>query len=243
MKKTMMLLLILMCSVTSLYAADGDLLVNGNLGIGSAVDSKFDLYLSKTYTDPVLAMGLYIRPYPIWTGAGGSASKYFVGLDSSPCPIVNLNQTNTGYTYGMRTSTMRNATSAPDLTDSGTLDTLAGVYISYGHYSTNTSAAPVTTNAYGIRINPYSTKGTIDNMYDLYLGIGSSSGERLPTSGGSTRPTRPKTPSGEASGSGPPVSDPARKPLFSAPARARVLLRAPRGSMPEPNPRAKPPFV
>ncbi len=51
--------------------------------------------------------------------------------------------------------------------DSGTLSTLCGVWVQYGHYN-STSSMPNTTTAIGVQISPYSFTGTIDSTYDLY---------------------------------------------------------------------------
>ncbi|MBO9667967.1 MAG: tail fiber domain-containing protein [Bdellovibrio sp.] len=61
-------------------------------------------------------------------------------------------------------------------TDNGTVSTLRGATINYGHDSFVASVTPATTNAYGIVINPNSATGTITNMYDIYLGSKSAGG-------------------------------------------------------------------
>ena len=53
---------------------------------------------------------------------------------------------------------------------------LYGEEIDYGHFNTNGSASPLTTNAYGLSIFPYYMSGTITNMYDIYLGSTVSNG-------------------------------------------------------------------
>ncbi|WP_413577102.1 tail fiber domain-containing protein [Bdellovibrio sp. HCB290] len=54
-------------------------------------------------------------------------------------------------------------------TDNGTVTSIRGATIGYGHENTIPANTPITTNAYGLVINPYATTGTITNMYDIYL--------------------------------------------------------------------------
>jgi hypothetical protein len=88
---------------------------------------------------------------------------------------VETGFTDAGQATGLVFSVLRNFNAA-GTDDSGTLTNLFGISFQYGHNNTNTSAAPVTTNAYGVYVNPYYRKGTISNMYDVYLASGSSGG-------------------------------------------------------------------
>jgi len=68
----------------------------------------------------------------------------------------------------MNFSNLRNTTAAND--DSGTLSTLYGQSIAYGHNNTAGAETPQTTNVYGIQLTPYYRTGTIANLYDIYIG-------------------------------------------------------------------------
>ena len=192
MKKALVLVAIILLYGTSLYAASGDLIVNGNLGAGAtspaekldvngnakfagslgiqgtAVDSRYGIYSYKSFVDPSLIRGIYLLLYPTWTGAE-TAAEYAWGLESSLQPIINTNHINSGSVLGVRSVALRNS-SAANSDDNGTLQTLMGIGTLYGNYFTNSSAAPITTNAYGIYVAPYAATGRIDNMYDIYLG-------------------------------------------------------------------------
>ena len=198
MKKMLVLMWIVMLNATFGYAASGDLWVGGNLGVGttspgekldvsgnakiqnnlailgSSADSRYGIYAYKAFADPALAKGLCFLLYPTWTSSD-QVAKYFIGIDSVPSPIITTAQNNPGYVYGVRSTVLRNA-NALDSDDNGGLSELAGMYVAYGHYSTNSTAAPGTSTAYGLRINPYYKKGTIDSMYDIYLGASITGG-------------------------------------------------------------------
>ncbi|WP_413295217.1 tail fiber domain-containing protein [Bdellovibrio sp. HCB185ZH] len=54
--------------------------------------------------------------------------------------------------------------------DNGTVNSMRGVTITYGHENVVPANTPVTTTAIGLLVNPYTATGTITNMYDIYLG-------------------------------------------------------------------------
>ncbi len=55
-------------------------------------------------------------------------------------------------------------------TDNGTVNSMRGVTITYGHENVVPANTPVTNTAIGLLVNPYTATGTITNMYDIYLG-------------------------------------------------------------------------
>lgn len=97
-------------------------------------------------------------------------THYYSNYYSSILPIVSSGVSNTGYIIGFNNSALRS-----NVNDIGTLTSLYGMNVAYGHY-TGTATARKTTNAYGVVISPYAHNGTITNMYDLLLGPTSTGG-------------------------------------------------------------------
>ena len=196
MKKMFALLLVILWNSTLLYAADGDLIVNGNLGAGTttpaekldvngnakvagslgiqgtAVDSRYGMYSNKSFMDPSTVMGTYLLLYPTWTVNNTAIAR---GLESIVMPIINSGHTNSGSVAGVRGIAVRNWGSA-NSDDNGTLQSIMGLCSLYGNNSSNPSATPITNFAYGILVMPYAAAGTILNMYDIYLGATSAGG-------------------------------------------------------------------
>jgi hypothetical protein len=181
MKKTIMLFLVLTLGAGAavLYAGSGDLIVDGNTTVtnlgfwGTAPDSRFGLYASSSVSDPSSSYaGVFTRLYPTYTTGATqyTTSGYFLTLAT-----VNPNVTQAGYDRGILAQAFRNCNGA-SAQDNGTLAMLYGEEIDYGHFNTNGSASPLTTNAYGLSIFPYYMRGTITNMYDIYLASPSSGG-------------------------------------------------------------------
>src|ERR1017187_2118128 len=81
--------------------------------------------------------------------------------------------TNSGQVTGYYAESFRNydenGTGHHTTSDNGTLSGLYGERLLFGHYNTDLSALPITSNVYGIFLYPYAQTGTITNMYDLYL--------------------------------------------------------------------------
>ncbi|QDK44186.1 MULTISPECIES: tail fiber domain-containing protein [unclassified Bdellovibrio] len=55
-------------------------------------------------------------------------------------------------------------------TDNGTVNSMRGITITYGHENAIPANTPVTNTAIGLLVNPYTATGTITDMYDIYLG-------------------------------------------------------------------------
>lgn len=64
--------------------------------------------------------------------------------------------------------------------DNGTMSYLVGIANYYGHWNTNTTALPKTTNVYGIYMSPAVLTGNVSTMIDLYI-IGPANPEKIRT--------------------------------------------------------------
>ena len=176
-------------------ATEGDFIVNtddlvvdtstGCVGIGTSSplgalhvkqgSNTYGIYSNDSFTNPTnTTYRIYNLAYPSYTEAE-TATENFGGYYGGVRAIINGGHTNSGSIYAALFSNLRNCNGAA-ADDDGTLTNMYGLWIQYGNYSTNASAAPVTTNTYGIYVSPYFNKGTITNMYDLYLAIASSGG-------------------------------------------------------------------
>jgi len=153
----------------------GNATISGTVGINVTANSLYQLYIYNAFTDPSTnTYGIYNVLRPTYTGAE-TVTENFSGSVSYIYPIINTGHTNGGELKGDYIQLFRN-TNAADSDDNGTLTTLIGTRINYGHYNTNASATPQTTTAYGIFISPYYRTGTITNMYDIYLSTETSGG-------------------------------------------------------------------
>ena len=101
-----------------------------------------------------------------------SATNYTIGFAGFAYKHVAAGQTDSGYVQGNRFQVFRNTDAG--YADNGTLVTMTGVNVSYGHYVTNAAATPITTTAKGVNITPYYNTGTITTAYDLFLDSGSA---------------------------------------------------------------------
>ena len=176
--------------IISLGAHDitGDAELQNGIDLTCAVAGGSDLFSSGTpggtaylqqynanYSASVAAGGYF----PQYSGTIGiqitdDAAYYQIGIQAYAWQTVAATKTNTGYLHGSYAQAFRNIISGAD--DDGTLVALRGQYIQYGHYNLEAGETPQTTNAYGLHIDPYYMSGTIANMYDIYLGAGSSGG-------------------------------------------------------------------
>ena len=104
-----------------------------------------------------------------------SSTSYHIGIQNIIRPIINTGVTQSGYEYGQYIQSFRNSNGTSS-DDSGTLSTLGGMLIQYGHYDKNSSASPNTTTVYGLNLSPYFKTGNITNWYDLLINAGSGGG-------------------------------------------------------------------
>jgi len=104
-----------------------------------------------------------------------SNTSYHAGGYHVIRPVINTGATQAGHEMGIYTEVLRNNyNSSAD--ENGTLVSLYGQQLIYGHNNTNTSAIPITTNIYGMRLYPYYKAGTIANCYDLFIASGATGG-------------------------------------------------------------------
>lgn len=148
---------------------NGSMKIAANIGLfGEGPASNYCIYGLNDVTDPINGYALsYLYNRPVYTGAE-SVSEVNYGNLWATAVQVQAGHTNSGTVYDMYFQNLRNANGAA-ADDSGTLTNLYDVFLAYGHHSTNPDATPQTTNAHGIHITPYSQKGTITTMVDLYL--------------------------------------------------------------------------
>ncbi|WP_413290822.1 tail fiber domain-containing protein [Bdellovibrio sp. HCB337] len=143
---------------------------NGNIGIGTA-DPLYKLFIEDTtINNPDKRMAV-TRAVSQSTVDGAYTS---IGSDSRVNEAVATGVTNTGTVRGSWIAAQRNAQLGVD--DDGTLTNLEGAVLQYGHFAVNTAADPKTTNLYGIRLDANYRRGTITNLYDLYIGAGTGGG-------------------------------------------------------------------
>ncbi|HET8581402.1 MAG TPA: tail fiber domain-containing protein [Candidatus Paceibacterota bacterium] len=102
-----------------------------------------------------------------------SATRYPIGNANSIYAKIASGVTNSGYVMGIDDTILRNY--AANSADDGTLASLIGERIQYGHYNVDPGSTPVTTAAIGIEINPLAYTGSIGTMYDLLLSGSSGS--------------------------------------------------------------------
>lgn len=145
---------------------------NKRLGIGTAVPTApID---GESATEAIvlrgIASGTNISQSNIRTdmtqtiNATGSYSNF--GWQLNIQSMITSGSINNGSHIGALIQNLRNfATSS----DNGTLGTMIGTAISYGHTNTDATATPLTTVAKGININPTHRTGTITSMYDIFL--------------------------------------------------------------------------
>lgn len=121
--------------------------------------------------DNVSARGINTSLYQTST-ADGSYSN-LAGVFKAQ-EVVSENVTNSGALSGLWAVAFRN--NQPGFVDKGTLGELVGERIQYGHYNSEATATPVTTEAFGLKLLPYYRTGTIGTMYDFYSHPGAAGG-------------------------------------------------------------------
>ncbi|WP_408098955.1 tail fiber domain-containing protein [Peredibacter sp. HCB2-198] len=82
--------------------------------------------------------------------------------------------TNAGAVTGVWGVAFRN--NLPGTVDSGSLATIRGQFLQYGHFNSEATATPTTTDVYGLFLSPHYKTGTITNLYDIYVHPGSTGG-------------------------------------------------------------------
>jgi hypothetical protein len=108
-----------------------------------------------------------------------NSTKYSFGLYSIPYTQIDSGVTNSGYNCGILTNVLRNYNIAGD---AGTLTSLYGGLIQYGHYNTDDfliPSAPTTTTVHGLYLQPYTYTGSMTTIYDIYVADYAGSGSTV----------------------------------------------------------------
>lgn len=147
-----------------------------NIGLlGSSPVTTSGIYAIQNFDNPANNQSATIFLLrPTYTGAK-SVSESFFNYRSFLFPIINTGHVNSGEIANFLSETYRNC-SAAGSDDNGTLYSMSGISISYGHFNINPSATPRTTKIYGLLIKPYIQTGLADAMYDIYLGAANTGG-------------------------------------------------------------------
>lgn len=147
-----------------------------NIGLlGSSPVTTSGIYAVQNFDNPANNQSATIFLLrPTYTGAESVAESFF-NYRSFLFPIINTGHVNSGEIANFSSETYRNCNAAGS-DDNGTLYSMSGISISYGHFNTNPSATPRTTKIYGLIIKPYIQTGLADAMYDIYLGAANTGG-------------------------------------------------------------------
>ena len=144
---------------------------SGRLGIGVAPNGGAQLYVASTTTNINSAQTVRAVHTANATTTGTYTTYGLVGVAQG---IVNSGVTNNGWIVGSYAEALRSST-----VDSGTLGAISGQSINFGHNGGSTGR--LTATAYGLLIQPYSTAGTINTLYGIFIGSGYASGGTVGT--------------------------------------------------------------
>lgn len=134
--------------------------------LGTAWDSIAKMDMSYSATD-VAIDGVACK---ITNTTNSNATLHSASMFGGMYSIIANGVTDSGSKTAMYFVNFRN-----NANDYGTLSTMRGVYLLYGHY-TDSNAGIITTAVFGIRLTPYKSVGTIDTHYGLYMGAPSGAG-------------------------------------------------------------------
>jgi hypothetical protein len=149
----------------------------GNTGVGAAAPSNTRFYTSYTPSNNTASWGVQMDYAPVATTTG-SYQWLSLAVNSNSAPQINTGVTNSagnGWT-GIYLTQLRYLNA-----DVGTLTNLYGMQLPYGHYNTLGTGA-ITSNAYGIYLQPHWEKSTVNTAYSLYI-ANAATGGTGPTSG------------------------------------------------------------
>lgn len=138
---------------------------SGNVGIGSTIPSA-NLDIVSTGTNPGTQYAFLSSITS--TSTLPSAYGYPYAGNFQVDDRVATGAYNGGNAYGLNVGSYRNTKPGDG---GGTRNGQFGVVIGYGHRA-STGVTPVTNYSYGVYIDQYYQSGTINNMYDIYLGAG-----------------------------------------------------------------------
>jgi len=133
---------------------------NGWVGIGANGIQNAQLYVYRNYINATTSYGIYEDTEINITEDG---TYYNIGIYTDPTTIISAGVTDSGYLIGTRTYALRNSSA-----DNGTLNTLYGLEMAYGHY-TGAGTSAQTNTAYGIYIRPFQDAGNITTRYGLAI--------------------------------------------------------------------------
>lgn len=154
---------------------------NARLGINTTTPSyalditdnstaAFGASITRTGTQSNALAGQNITVNQTTTTSGAYSTK---GLSITLNKKVSASQTDTSTNFGLNQSYVRNGIGTAD---NGTLTSLFGNWMEYGHVNVDATATPTTTNMYGIYVQPRYQRGTITNMYDFFINNASTGG-------------------------------------------------------------------
>jgi hypothetical protein len=135
---------------------------SGSYGIETSAGIRGD----RTSTD---SNGTYAYDYRRIANTTASGTHHARAMSGSTYGTIATGQTNGGGWTGAWTEVLRNYVVAGD---TGTLATLMGFNINFGHFNTDAST-PTTTTVKGLALNRYASSGTIGTMYGIHIDNGS----------------------------------------------------------------------
>jgi hypothetical protein len=112
--------------------------------------------------------GTYVFDYRRIANTSASGAHHARAMSGSMYGTIATGQTNSGGWTGGWTEVLRNYVATGD---TGTLATLMGFNINYGHFNTDAST-PTTTTIKGLTLNRYASSGTIGTMYGIHIDNG-----------------------------------------------------------------------
>lgn len=142
-------------------------LAGGKVGVGIS-SPTYKMQIEDDVTDTE-SRAIVTRSRSQVTTSGNYAA---FGADLRASQAVASGATNTGATRGAWIVAQRN--NQAGVNDNGSQGLIEGISVQYGHYSANPTATPLTTDVRGVSLNPYYSKGSIENLYDIYIGSGAS---------------------------------------------------------------------
>ncbi|WP_408095913.1 tail fiber domain-containing protein [Peredibacter sp. HCB2-198] len=143
----------------------------GQVGVGVASffpDMKLQIEQRLT-NDAGRALNADTRQHSSVNGSYSALGGVFKAQATVDAGVVNSGSVSGSWSVGFR----NNLTGT---IDNGTLASLRGSYLQYGHYDSEAASTPITTEVMGLYLSPYYKKGTITNLYDIYAHPGSPGG-------------------------------------------------------------------
>jgi len=153
-------------SATSTLSVTGQTTLLGGVGIGTASPQFAQLEIDTT-SDGTNANAAGI--YDFFTyAASQNVSQINAAVHNLLNTAISTGNTSSNGVIGDWVGSYRNQVSATT-DDGGTLANLYGIRAGYGHDSVNSSSKPITTNVFGLKLEPSVKTGTTTNLYDIYI--------------------------------------------------------------------------